>query len=92
MSDSARTAASGAGGTGGEARPARDDAARRGLFARIVLFVRQVVAEMKKVVWLTRSDLVTYTIVVLVFVAVIMLYVTGVDLAVGSAVGWVFGG
>lgn len=92
MSESARAAASGAEGTGGSgARPGRD-AERRGVFARIALFVRQVVAELKKVVWLTRSDLLTYTSVVLVFVAVVMAFVTGVDLGVGTLVGWVFGG
>ncbi|MCV2395588.1 preprotein translocase subunit SecE [Actinotalea sp. M2MS4P-6] len=70
--------------------PSKDG--RRGLFARIALFVRQVVAELKKVVRPTRTELVRYTTVVLVFVAVIMAFVTGVDLAIGSFVGWVFGG
>jgi preprotein translocase subunit SecE len=65
---------------------------RRGLFARIALFIRQVVAELKKVVWLTRSDLVTYTIVVLVFVAVVMAFVTVVDLGIGQLTRWIFGG
>ena len=35
-----------------------------GLFARIALFIRQVVAELRKVVTPTRSELVNYTIVV----------------------------
>ena len=37
--------------------------------ARISLFYRQVVAELRKVIWPTRKELVTYTTVVLVFVA-----------------------
>lgn len=65
---------------------------RRGLFARSRLFVRQVVSELKKVVRPTRSDLITYTGVVLVFVAVIMAFVTVVDLGVGKLTFWVFGG
>lgn len=65
---------------------------RRGPFARIALFVRQVVAELKKVVRPTRSQLVTYTAVVLVFVAVIMAFVTVVDLGIGQLTRWVFGG
>jgi preprotein translocase subunit SecE len=65
---------------------------RRGLFARIALFVRQVVAELKKVVRPTRSELVTYTSVVLVFVAVVMAFVTLVDLGIGKLTFWVFGG
>jgi preprotein translocase subunit SecE len=65
---------------------------RRGVFARIVVFVRQVIAELKKVVRPTRAELVRYTIVVLVFVLVVMAFVTVVDLGVGSLVGWVFSG
>jgi preprotein translocase subunit SecE len=65
---------------------------RRGLFARIALFVRQVVAELKKVVRPTRSELVTYTAVVLVFVAVVMAFVTVVDLGIGKLTFWIFGG
>ncbi|NCT89708.1 preprotein translocase subunit SecE [Cellulomonas sp. APG4] len=91
MSESARAAASGAEGAG-SARPGRDDDARRGVFARIALFVRQVVAELKKVVRPTRSELMTYTTVVLVFVAVVMAFVTVLDLGIGTLVGWVFGG
>ncbi|WP_029290252.1 preprotein translocase subunit SecE [Cellulomonas sp. HZM] len=65
---------------------------RRGLFARIALFVRQVVAELKKVVRPTRSELITYTSVVLVFVAVVMAFVTVVDILIGKVSFWVFGG
>nr|WP_239079047.1 preprotein translocase subunit SecE [Cellulomonas marina] len=72
--------------------PARPGPARRGLFARIALFVRQVVAELRKVVWPTRTELVRYTLVVLVFVVVVMAFVTLVDLGVGRLTFWVFGG
>ncbi|MCG7287906.1 preprotein translocase subunit SecE [Cellulomonas sp. ACRRI] len=94
MSDSAPVAASDAGEpaerTGGKkaARPEK----KRGLFARIALFVRQVVAELKKVVRPTRTELVTYTGVVLVFVAVVMAFVTLVDFGIGRATFWIFGG
>jgi preprotein translocase subunit SecE len=76
--------------TGGD-RPARQEK-KRGLFARIALFVRQVVAELKKVVRPTRNELFTYTGVVLVFVVVVMAFVTLVDLVVGRATFWIFGG
>jgi len=62
------------------------------MFARIALFVRQVIAELKKVVRPTRSELITYTSVVLVFVAVVMAFVTVVDLGIGKLTFWVFGG
>jgi len=93
VSDTAQAAASDAEGTGsGGSRPKKGEAERKGLFARIALFVRQVVAELKKVVRPTRHELLRYTVVVLVFVAVVMAFVTVVDLGVGSLVGWVFGG
>ena len=94
MSESARAAASGAEGTGSSAaRPADGrEQERRGLFARIALFFRQVVAELKKVVRPTRADLLRYTGVVLVFVAVVMAFVTLVDLGVGTLVAWICGG
>ena len=63
----------------------------RGLFGRIALFVRQVIAELKKVVRPTRNELFTYFFVVLVFVIAIMAYVGVLDLAFGQLVLWVFG-
>ncbi|WP_250443861.1 preprotein translocase subunit SecE [Actinotalea sp. C106] len=91
MSESAGAAAAGAEGAGDGSRPA-DRSSRRGLFGRIALFVRQVFAELKKVVRPTRSELITYTTVVLVFVAVVMAFVTVIDLGIGLATGWIFGG
>ena len=46
-------------------------AEKLGLFARVGLFYRQVVSELRKVVWPTRNQLTTYTAVVLVFVSFI---------------------
>ena len=62
-----------------------------GLFARLALFVRQVVAELKKVVRPTRSELITYTSVVIVFVAFIVALVAGLDLLFAKGVIAVFG-
>lgn len=97
MSESAPAAASGAEGSSAGAgttgsTPARQQPERRGFFGRIALFVRQVVAELKKVVRPTRSELLNYTSVVLVFVVVVMAFVTVLDLGIGTAVGWIFGG
>lgn len=66
-------------------------AARRGFFSRVWLFIRQVIDEMRKVVYPTRDELTTYTIVVLVFLAVIMAYVNGLDWMFTRAIAWVFG-
>jgi preprotein translocase subunit SecE len=50
-----------------------------------------VVGELRNVVTPTRSELVNYTIVVIVFVAVAMLFVTALDYLVGRGVFWLFG-
>lgn len=50
------------------------------VFARIALFIRQVFAELRKVVTPTRQELVKYTLVVLGFVVVMMALVYGLDL------------
>ena len=56
-----------------------------------VTFYRQVVAELRKVVWPTQQQLVTYFIVVMVFVLVMIAYVSVLDLAFGKAVFKIFG-
>ena len=66
--------------------------ARRGPFARIALFLRQVMAELRKVVTPTRRELVTYTGVVLGFVVVMMAIVYVLDLAFSALVVFLFGG
>ncbi|MCX6451345.1 MAG: preprotein translocase subunit SecE [Actinobacteria bacterium] len=62
-----------------------------GFFGRINLFYRQVIAELKKVVWPTRNQLTTYTAVVLVFVAFIIAVVSLLDVVLTKVVFWVFG-
>jgi preprotein translocase subunit SecE len=63
-----------------------------GLFGRIARFVREVVAELRKVNWPSRNELITYTLVVLIFVVVMMSIVAGLDYGFAWAVGKVFGG
>ena len=53
-------------------------------------FYRQVVAELRKVVWPTRQQLITYFWVVTVFVVVIMTFVSLLDLAFGELVFKIF--
>ncbi|MDP1720054.1 MAG: preprotein translocase subunit SecE [Candidatus Nanopelagicaceae bacterium] len=64
---------------------------KSGLFARIGLFYRQVIAELRKVVWPTRKMLTTYTAVVLVFVSFIIAVVSLLDLVLTKIVFLVFG-
>jgi preprotein translocase subunit SecE len=51
----------------------------RGRRTSPVTFYRQVVTELRKVVWPTRRQLVTYFWVVLVFVLVMIGFVSGLD-------------
>ncbi|MGC4893895.1 preprotein translocase subunit SecE [Micromonospora sp. DT31] len=74
-----------------EGRKTRKDTERIGLFARIARFFREVVAELRKVIWPTRKELLTYTAVVVVFVAVMLAIVAGLDFGFAKAVLWVFG-
>jgi preprotein translocase subunit SecE len=53
-------------------------------------FYRQVIAELRKVVWPTQQQLITYFIVTLVFVAFFMTLVSALDLAFGRAVFEIF--
>ena len=62
-----------------------------GIFARVGLYYRQVLSELKKVVWPTRNMLTTYTAVVLVFVTFVIAVVSVIDLVLTKVVFWVFG-
>ncbi|WP_211096834.1 preprotein translocase subunit SecE [Arthrobacter echini] len=72
-------------------RPQDKEGPRRGFFGRIILFVRQVFAELAKVVTPTRRELVRFTITVLIFLVIMMLLVTALDLLFGAGAVWVFG-
>ena len=58
----------------------------------IPTFYRQVVAELRKVVWPTQEQLVTYFFVVMIFVIVMMGIVSLLDLGFGKLVFAVFTG
>ena len=54
-------------------------------------FYRQVIAELRKVVWPTQQQLITYFVVILAFVVVIMAVVSLLDLGFGKLAFAVFG-
>ena len=64
---------------------------RPGLFDRIALYNRQVVAELRKVIWPTRNELVTYTIVSIVFVTAMVALVALYDFVFTKGVLGIFG-
>ncbi len=94
MSDSAETASAARGdsGPGGSARVGRRRDGGPGRIRSIGVFYRQVVAELRKVIWPTRKELVTYTSVVLIFVVAMVLIISLFDFAFSQAVLKVFGG
>jgi preprotein translocase subunit SecE len=62
-----------------------------GIPRRIWLFFREVIGELRKVIWPTRKDLLTYTAVVVVFVAIIMTLVGLLDVGYAKGVLYIFG-
>ncbi|MCH7232222.1 preprotein translocase subunit SecE [Glycomyces sp. L485] len=69
----------------GEGRPGRNP------FKLLGRFLREVVEQLRKVVYPTRRQLVTYSIVVLVFVGIMMAYIGGLDLLFGDLIRRAFG-
>ena len=55
------------------------------------LFVRQVIAELRKVIWPTRRELITYTTAALAFVLVMVAIVSGFDYGLQKGVYAIFG-
>ena len=88
MSDSAGTDT----GLATPGRPSRGGGQRRPSRLRLATtFYKQVVAELRKVIWPTRRELLTYTSVVLVFVVFMVAVVSLFDFLFSQGVLRVFG-
>ncbi|ASU85680.1 preprotein translocase subunit SecE [Nocardiopsis gilva YIM 90087] len=72
--------------TDADAKPEKERKRRTGP----VTFSKQVVGELRKVRWPTRRELITYTIVVIVFVLILVGYVSLLDFGFGEAVTWLY--
>jgi preprotein translocase subunit SecE len=79
------------GPTRSRAAAERDRAAEARQRRSLRRFLREVVAELRKVIWPGRRELITYTTVVIVFVAFIVALVAGLDLLFAQGVLAVFG-
>ncbi|RZS40700.1 preprotein translocase subunit SecE [Herbihabitans rhizosphaerae] len=76
----------------GRATPTRDGReTKQALPKRMFRFLREVVAELRKVIWPTRKQMITYTAVVLVFVAFMVALVSVLDLVLAKGVLALFG-
>ena len=78
-------------GPGGSAPVGRKRDGGPGRIRSISVFYKQVVAELRKVIWPGRQDLITYTTVVLVFVVVMTAIVALFDFGFSQGVLAVFG-
>ena len=58
---------------------------------RPLRFIRESVSEMRKVLWPSRNELVTYSIVVVVFVVIMVAIVAGLDVGFAKLVLILFG-
>ena len=67
---------------GAQARPERTNP---------VVFVREVRSELRKVIWPTRRELITYTTVAVIFILVMVAIVTSIDTGLTDLVFKVFG-
>ena len=74
-----------------QAETSKQKARRVGVFAPIGRFVREVVSELRKVIWPTRRELLTYTAVVISFLVVMTAIVTVLDYGFAKGVLWAFG-
>lgn len=79
------------GSGGGKSTKTKERPVGLGIFGRIGRFFREVVAELRKVIWPNRKELRNYTVVVVVFVAVMLTIVGLLDLGFARLVLWVFG-
>ena len=77
-------------GTAAE-KPARPGRAAKPERTTPLLYVRQVIGELHKVIWPTRKELLTYTTVAIVFILVMTAFVTGLDYGFTKLVFKVFG-
>ncbi|GAA5044337.1 preprotein translocase subunit SecE [Nocardia callitridis] len=73
------------------AKADRDERPSRNPIKNLIKFLRQVIAELRKVIWPNRKQMITYTSVVLVFVIFMVAFISGLDLAFVKGVDWLFG-
>ncbi|ULE33969.1 preprotein translocase subunit SecE [Mycobacterium sp. IDR2000157661] len=80
-------------GSGTAKKTARDrgNGPARNPFLFVVNYLKQVVAELRKVIWPNRKQMVTYTTVVLLFLAFMLALIGAVDYGLAKLVMLVFG-
>ena len=69
----------------------KSDGPSRNPIVFVINYLKQVVAELRKVIWPNRKQMVSYTTVVLIFLAFMVALIGGVDLGLAKLVTLVFG-
>ncbi len=69
----------------------RERAKKPNIFVRIGRFIKQIIDELRKVVTPTGKELVLWALAVLIFVLLLMAFVTAMDLGLGKLTLWMFG-
>ena len=72
-------------------KAAKDSGPSRNPIAFIFNYLKEVVAELRKVIWPNRKQMVSYTTVVLVFLVFMVALIGVVDLGLAKLMLWVFG-
>ncbi len=75
----------------GKKKPVKKGEGRGNPITFVLTYIKQVIAELRKVIWPNRKQMVTYTTVVLVFLAFMVALIGGVDLGLAKLVTLVFG-
>jgi preprotein translocase subunit SecE len=78
-------------GSGNKKKTAKKREPRPNPFVFVWNFLKQVVAELRKVIWPNRKQMISYTTVVLAFLIFMVALIGGVDLGFAKLVGLVFG-
>ncbi|MGE2718375.1 preprotein translocase subunit SecE [Mycolicibacterium celeriflavum] len=78
-------------GAGKKTGKKRGDGPSRNPILFVWNFLKQVVAELRKVIWPNRKQMATYTGVVLLFLAFMLALIGGVDFGLAKLVSLVFG-
>ncbi len=55
----------------------------------MIAFLKEAYAELQKVTWMSRQEVIGSTVVILVLVAIISLFVTAIDFVFIKFIGWI---
>jgi preprotein translocase subunit SecE len=72
-------------------KPGKSDEPSTNPFIYVFNYLKQVVAELRKVIWPNRKQMGSYTSVVLAFLVFMVTFIGLVDLGLAKLVLWVFG-